>query len=367
MELLRDGLLRDLHTQCRLCHQAIEARDDSKLESHRRRAIAVLEGTIVEIEAVLGGDAPDSINVAELAGLSGPLNILRRALLPFFSHYGPNERYLTALTKALAEEAGLPIITPIVGTFSQAGYRTDTAYKTLNVPAGEAGQMLALPDLVHELGHLLLLEQAGEVLTDFIREILGPYTQSLPNSGAVSGSLLHRQYALSWAAEFFADAIATYICGPSYGWQHIRLNAQSGALAAQSLTNPWLPAEPSSAPQTDRHPSDTARKDVIAIVLRRGGHADAADALEARWAAVTAGAGRAPETYRVTYPAALLEGLCGLTADWCDANDVVAFSEKGRGSVVDQIDVAWRLQLEDPVAYSKTEAGSVTALKECLD
>jgi hypothetical protein len=89
--------------------------------------------------------------------------------------------------------------------------------------------------------------------------------------------------------------------------------------------------------------------------------------LEARWAAVTAGAGSAPETYRVTYPAALLERLCELTADWCDANDVVPFSRRGRNSVVDQIDVAWRLQLEDPLAYSKTEAGSVKALKECLE
>lgn len=337
---------------------------EPELEAHRLRATALLEQAIAEIDDALRNDDGTEVNVTTLAALSRPLSIMRRALLPYFVHYRAEERYLTLLTSALAEQTALPVLTPIVGTFSPSGYRTDTAYFTLTVPAGEAGHLLALPDLAHELGHLALTEQAGEVLTDFARDALGPYTQSLASSTGVNGAYLYRQYLTRWAREFIADAIATYVCGPAFGWQHIRLNAQSGAL---SRDIPWLPAEPPPPERSSSHPADTARKTSISTILRRTGHPEAANQLDQRWSELTSGAGAPPSTFAVTYPEQLCVSLCELTISWCKENDVKPFFARQSGSVVDRISEAWELHLENPVAFAESEAEQVRQLRESIE
>jgi hypothetical protein len=361
---LWEGLLRDIDTGCRRCAAAIAQRRQTELGPHRRRAIEALSQIEAGVDVALGELATHDGDLAGLAELGVPFDVFRHDRLPFFAHYGANEHYLTLLAARISDEAGFPIATPIVGTFSQSGYWTNPELRTICLPAGEHNQLLAFPDLVHELAHMLLHEIGGELSVEFLAKAVVPYSQRL---GTIAGDngfglRLYRQYRI-WHVELVADAIATYVCGPSYGWEHIRLSAQSGALARRDLAQPWHPATPDEVPQRFPHPADTARTTLIATVLHNTGQQTSATALNAQWTALTRHAGTAPATYAATYPDRLLETLAEMTLAWCRENDLVAFANSRAGAVVGHIDRAWTQQLADPGAFGKDEAQRVAALR----
>jgi hypothetical protein len=212
---------------------------------------------------------------------------------------------------------------------------------------------------VHELGHILFAELGQELTAGFIRDNLAPYIQSLDDRELAQR--LYVQYR-PWHIEFVADCVATYVCGPAYGWQHIRLGAQAGAIPARA----WHPAEPPADARAVTHPADAARMMVILGVLHRSGEADGADRLEAEWATVTADAGAPPERFAVTYPDALLSAMVDATVDWCRTTGLVPFGASRDEAVVRHIADAWQRQLSDPAAFAGEEATRVRRLRRLV-
>jgi hypothetical protein len=354
---LCEGLLRDVRTSCRRGAAAIERRSEPELESHRREAIEALVQIDADVSAAIKAHAETGIDLPALAVLAKPYSVFRRTRLPFFSHYGAGERYLTRLAALLCDQAGF-IRTPLIGTFSSTGFWTDAKLKTICVPAGEYGGLLGVPDLVHELAHILLYESGGELSAPFLREVVVPYTQTFTHTEF--GLRLFSQYH-EWQIEFMADVIASHVCGPCYGWQHIRLNAQRGAIA-----QPWLPDTPSSDPNRQRHPADGARTHVIAAALDARARGSGA-ALKTRWDTLTSAAGAPSDDYTSAYPEKLLDELVKRTLAWCELTGVVAFAQAPQGGVIRRVDQAWGEQLSDPAGFEKRESEHVRALVEMLD
>jgi hypothetical protein len=353
------GLLRDLGTCCNRYDASIQALRHPELEPHSKRARDTLASILEGVESALADGSPGELNLAAIAACGGRVKLFRQTLFPFFVHYGRDERFLTLLAAQISEEVGCPIPTPIVGTFSDRGYWTVPELRALCVPAGEGHQLLALPDLVHELGHILFAELGQELSAGFIRDNLAPYIQSLEDRELAQR--LYVQYR-PWHVEFVADCVATYVCGPPYGWQHIRLGTQAGAIPARV----WQPAEPGADARTVTHPSDAARMAVILSVLRSSGEAEGAERLEVEWASVTADAGAAPERFAVTYPDALLSAMAEATVDWCRTTGLVPFGASDDEAVVRHIADAWQRQLSDPAAFAAEEATRVRRLRRLV-
>lgn len=361
------GLLRDIGSGCRRSAAAIEELAHPELEPHRRRAVETLSEIEAAVDEALHKRPTGAVDLALLGALGGELDIFRRAHLPFFAHYGPDERYLTLLARQLADEAGFTIHRPLLGTFSSAGYWTSPSLSTICLPAGDHAQLLALPDLVHELAHLLLHETEAGLRRRLLRDSIGPYTNGLgPVDGDANfGSRLYYKY-WDWATELIADATAAYVCGPSYGWQHIRLCAQSGADAGQAW-HPAAPPGPAESAERFTHPADSARTTVIATVLSETGQQPGADRLRREWAALTAHAGAAPATYPVSYPASVLQDVATMTLEWCRAKELVAFADAADQSIVHHVDRAWKQQLADPVIFAQTETKRVSELRALIE
>ncbi len=362
-----DGLLRDIDSGCRRCAAAIEKLVHPELEPHRRRAVETLSEIEAAVEEALEQQATSAVDLALLGALGGELDIFRRAHLPFFAHYGSDERYLTLLARHLADEAGFTIHRPILGTFSSAGYWTNPSLSTICLPSGDHAQVLALPDLVHELAHLLLHETEAGLRQRLLSDSIGPYANGLgPVDGdAEFASRLYYKY-WDWATELIADATAAFVCGPSYGWQHIRLCAQSSGEAGQA----WLPAAPPGPAQSAErftHPADSARMSVIATVLSETGQQAGADRLQDEWAALTAHAGAAPATYTVSYPASVLHDVATMTLEWCRAKELVAFADAEDDAIVRHVDRAWTQQLANPVIFAQSEAKRVSELRAVIE
>lgn len=363
------GLLRDVGTSCCRCKALVDGLEALELMAHRERAAAGLEAIIAQVHRVIDEEIDDGVVMSEVEALGGRFDIFRRTQLPFFAHYGPDERYLTLLAEQLADEAGFTIPTPIVGTFSSTGYWTipDPVAVAVCLPAVDYGQLLAFPDLVHELGHILLEEAKGGPTGRFLSESIGPYATSL---GTVDGDpefadALYSQYQ-DWFIEFAADVIATYVCGPAYGWQNVRLRAQGGP----DLAMPWEPAGPAplgADPEPFSHPADHARAAVIGAVLRGSGESVAADRIQAEWESLTAHVGQPPPVYEVSYPRTVLDDVVSMTLEWCRAVPLIPYADAGADTVVAHIGRAWELQLADPVAFAANEDTMVAELRALVE
>ncbi len=361
------GLLHDIATSCRRSKAVVDQLKPSDLAVHRERATGGLEEIISAVRYVIDGGIDDGGVLLALETLGGDFDIFRRIQLPFFTHFGPDERYLSQLAAQLAEEAGFPIRTPIIGTFSSTGYWTIPELVTVCLPAGDHDQLLAFPDLVHELAHILLHEADGGLTSRFLSRSIGPYATSL---GTVDGDpefadALHPQYQ-EWFIEFAADVIATYVCGPAYGWQNVRLRAQGGS----DLAKPWQPAKPAplgANTEPFSHPADNARATVIGAVLRGTGETVAADRIQAEWASLTAHVVQPPPVYEISYPQSVLDDVVSMTLEWCRDGDLTPYADADEHAVVAHIGRAWQLQLADPVAFAANEDTMVGDLRALVE
>lgn len=359
-----EWLLRDVAACCVRCAATVEATSgDAEIALHRDRALEALALLGEAVEEALRVGAKDGTGLAMLVEINHELEILRRTHLPFFAHYDSDARYLTLLAAELADEAGFAIRTPIVGNFSSAGYWTDPGLSTICLPAGDHDQLLALPDLVHELVHLQLSEAGDGLVGSFLGRSVGPYASNL---GAVEGDAEYGSRLMAdyrdWAAEWVADITATYVCGRSYGWQNFRLSAQS--VEAAEL---WLPARPSTDGEYISHPADSARATVVHEVLRRIGDGPDATRLDAEWAELIAHAGPRPATFCATYPRSVLDDLVTMTLDWCRESDITPRAEAGSDSIVGSIDCAWTEHLAGPDSTHPAEAARIADLRARIE
>jgi hypothetical protein len=118
------------------------------------------------------------------------------------------------------------------------------------------------------MGHILLLNYPDEFAGDFLAESTVHFQeerQRIENEQRPPAyeELIERLYALwsdMWVWEFASDMIATYLVGPPYGWQHLRLCASLGGSA-------YFP----SLGEIAEHPADEARMQGIRSVLQRCG------------------------------------------------------------------------------------------------
>jgi hypothetical protein len=361
-----EGLLHDLASSCERSLRSVRAIEDPDLQPHRRDAEFRLEAIERDVADALAADPLLGADAATVATLTAPFEYVRRMLLPFLMHFGPDERYLTNLVARLADEAEMAIPVPIVGTFSARGYWVSPPVATLCLPSGEHGQLLTFPDLAHELAHVLLSQPRSRLKGLFFAKVLGTYTSSLEDVAGEEafGSRLYNQMDL-WFEEFAADAVASYVCGPSFGWQQLRLCAQS----QNEDVPPWHPAAPAGDQQPERftHPADNARTEVIALMMEATGHAASATRLRREWEALCSWAPPPPTIYSKTYGSGLLEEVARLATEWCRQEGLTAFSDCAQDSVAAAVDRAWREQLDDASTFASAQARLVANLRTLVE
>src|ERR1039458_1515534 len=139
-------------------------------------------------------------------------------------------------------------------------------------PQTQAGELLALPDLYHELAHFIVFRQRailearllGLIHKFFADSLRRGRQQGLPEASLKSIADNYELWKGSWHVEFACDMIATFWCGPAYGWANLRLSATRGDPYQDSAT----------------HPADDARRAGVACILRLAAENKAADEID---------------------------------------------------------------------------------------
>lgn len=218
---------------------------------------------------------------------------------------------LNGLADRMAGEIKYPISAPIVSGTSQNYYLTYTGFNLICVPMADHRFLLCLPDVYHELAHVLLAEENDPHTSGFrsaqlrmLRTAESQLSSDLERYRRRRGPEPYYQYLQNWircwrlwSVELVCDLFALYTLGPAFAWTNYHL-------CATRADDPFeLPLY-----ETATHPPDGLRMQVLLLGLEHLEFKRDAEDLQAKWAQLLAitGARPSPE-YLLCFPEQLLQ------------------------------------------------------------
>ncbi len=330
MDAFLRGILRDIERRAEVLRDRIAAipadpdLGDYSLSSYRlaeavrRTASSLLDDSSLGVPSLL----VNHLRTAQ--DLERRSKLIESYFVPFLERYGDTDRRVTRLCRRLAEQVRWPLSPPLVLTFSSQYYWTVGAFNLISAPAAEGSSLLRLPDLCHEMAHILYEHNRTQLTSDFVQELANYVEQE--RKRATRGQRpreylrlydpLFAQWRDAWLVEFVADMIATYLVGTAFGWQHVRLCSGEG----QAVYRPALG-------EASTHPADEARlRGVLAVLSRMG--SSGGPKIKALWDSYLMVHGEVrPADYDICYPQLLLESLADYVIVGCQALGLRAFHE----------------------------------------
>jgi hypothetical protein len=183
--------------------------------------------------------------------------------------------FLSALLRQICREVGYKEPAPLCGALSFQYFQALMGMDIIMTPQTQASELLALPDLYHELDHFVLFRRRTEFEVPLLGLIHKYFTdairkgkqQGLPKASLEVIRDNHALWTGAWHVEFACDMVATYWCGPAYGLANLRLSATRGDPYQDGTT----------------HPADDARRAGIECILKLAGEAKAAGEIDTLW------------------------------------------------------------------------------------
>lgn len=297
--------------------------------------------------------------------------IIEQAAVPFLLRYDEKDHRCSQLVKAIGRSIGYPTeLLPLATATSDQYYWALPELQIVGMPAGDMEGVLGWPDLIHELTHPLLLAWP-DFLTDFTPVVKAYYQAQRDLLADIGGNESDNKWLAigqmkwndkrlgMWRVELACDLLATYLVGPSYGWQHTRLSVNHGR-------DPYTPS-PGEAITGNQHPADQARLDGILAMLDLLGLNNEAESINQRWLDMLEIGfhGHPPQGYDLYYPPQLINSLAEIVFDGAERKDLIPFTRQQNGAplnVIKVIDQAWKTFNQIPDGYPNWERSTIHQL-----
>ena len=240
------------------------------------------------------------------------LSQLETAAIAALSRVHDDDIFLNRLVFQIHTEINFPLSPPTVTCLSRGYFSINTSLYLLEVPLAESDFLLHLPDLYHEIAHLLIVASNNPKVEAFQLEF-GKFLFAVDQyfdiersvNARATGPTAYFAQALDvlqrdwihWATEIFCDLFAIYTLGPAYAWAHFHLTA-------------GFEGDPYDVRLTRlmSHPPDQARLEAMLLGLDLLGFQKDAAAIQKMWEALvqSTGASQTP-MYRKACPQQLLQ------------------------------------------------------------
>lgn len=274
--------------------------------------------------------------------------------LPVIQRWGEHDRQITMMCWSLLEQVGWRFENPHVSAFSDDYYWALPPRNIIGVPANEHERLLGIGDLAHELGHLVvasddtvlvLVRDTLERVNEYARRAYAspPVEIEDPKQFFTEMSTCWRE----WIQELVCDAFATYLTGPAYALQNLRLCCMRKSLA-----------DAFRIPYGEEHPADDARMQVALHVLRVLDFEEDAVSIGERWREMLDVVRAKPNgEYGHIYPDELLRITAQNVCTGCGELSLRAYDpEITRDCDVARLaNVAWERLLSQPESYAEWE------------
>lgn len=279
-------------------------------------------------------------------------------------NYGKPEEYFKKKISRIYKEINCLQKQPIVTTISNSEnyYWALPSYDIIAVPSGEEKNLLNLPDLFHEMGHLIYNQYEIYLKGDFEQSLNRFYESESQRvfyeqrSTSLINFYREKQawWLSSWIMEFTCDLIATYLVGPAFAWTNLKLTTLS---SGKNLV----------FQESASHPSDEARMRAVFYMLTKMGHTKEVEEIKENWNKfVKTTNNNVPSHYNYIFPQALIEELADCVYTGCMNIDLTIYSEQLElyGEPISKIlNDAWNTLFTSPDSFKEWEKGKIEQIE----
>jgi hypothetical protein len=279
-------------------------------------------------------------------------------------HYKEPEIFFYQVITQIYTEHRINALPPIVSTISNHDYYYWAVpyFEIIALPSGEEHSLLNLPDMYHEIGHLLHSMFGGKsceisatvIDKHFAREIVR--VQDDGTAAHFQAKLEEAKYLwdASWLEEFTCDLAGTYMTGAAYAWTNLKL-LSTGHGSTKIFE------------YSQSHPADEARMRIIILMLEKLGLSDDKNLVEEAWRVFLKDTEVfRPNDYPLLYPQKLLEQIVNEFFNFYQNADLASYSElvaKGTNSISQLLNDAWHNAQFNSRNYFDYELNAIKALK----
>jgi len=275
----------------------------------------------------------------------------------------PEIFFYKVITQIYAEHR-INALPPIVSTISNHDYYYWAVpyFEIIALPSGEEHSLLNLPDMYHEIGHLLHSMfggkscEASEIIIDkhFAKEIVR--VQDDGTAAYFKKKLEDAKYLweASWLEEFTCDLVGTYMTGAAYAWTNLKL-LSTGHGSTKIFE------------YSQSHPADEARMRIIILMLEKLGLLDDKNKVETVWKVFLKDTEVfKPNDYPLLFPQKLLQQIVDEFFVFYQNADLASYSElvsKRPNSISQLLNDAWNNAQFYSENYYNYEFNAIKSLK----
>jgi hypothetical protein len=245
--------------------------------------------------------------------------------LPIVNYGGP-EIYFKKKISRIYEEINCLQKKPIITTISnsESYYWALPSYNIIAVPTGEEKNLLNLPDLYHEIGHLVEMQYRHDFRDEFIPILDGFYRDEeqrvVDEQRDPALVPFYREkranWINGWIMEFTCDFIATFLVGPAYAYTNLKICTLSSGKDRIYADFP-------------SHPSDEARMRAIFYMLHQLNFGKEVRDIDALWQEFLRHVNNPmPTNYAYIFPQKLIEALGQTILKACQRVDLRSYPDQ---------------------------------------
>lgn len=288
---------------------------------------------------------------------------------------GRTEIFFYLLTKLLLKQFRIPATPPMissgVSSRKEDYFWAETHHTLIGVPPGEDFHLVHLPDLIHELAHIIIeyVEVNDNGITGDTKNKIEEFYQNElwaieDNHHPSKEKLINKvtkwkeNWLNSWLIEFCCDMMATYFVGPAYAWTNLKLSLSE-------------PPQDVWEVNSSNHPSHEARMRAVNEMLRCSGFGNRINEINKEWTRFLAiHDDKEPTNYSLAYPDELIEHLANTIYYKCQELGYLSYQEqlqKINSPVSGLMNEAWDTLMNKSIDYVEWEKIKVENLKKDIN
>ena len=278
--------------------------------------------------------------------------------------YGDAEHYFNNKIKRIYDEIQNVQVPPIVTTISNSEnyYWAHPYYSIIAVPFGEEAKLLNLPDLYHEICHLIYKQYSNSLIGNFKKDIKTFYEEEIirvddegrsPELKTIFQETLQKWLA-AWIEEFTCDLMATFLVGTAYAWTNLKLSTISSRYKRVYM-------------HSESHPSDEARMRAIFLMLTLNSQGDKAKTVNTSWDTfLKVTTNPMPDNYNFLFPDHLIDKLANYVFKGCKAIGLSNYDlqiQKFGNPISKILNDSWNKLLDNPGEFKDWESKVIAEIK----
>lgn len=223
------------------------------------------------------------------------------------------DQRLNRIVSIALEEIDFPYLSPVISTSGRIHFACFPKWNLIFAPPNTGFLLTSIPDLFHELGHMIWNYNKRELESTLLMNINNHISSQLREA-----EMRHRAEAIGsdlrnlkplwrdWIKELFSDIFSVYVTGPAYANSHLRY-------CIENIAEHFRPGK---LGDSFEHPSDAIRLDVITKVLAYLGLDSDAKQISIRWSNYVENLNIHPPTENdILYPPEIIREIVSLSCE----------------------------------------------------